>query len=138
MNRTVIIAIPIAAVLLLGGGTLLVVNRLGQNHAAVVSTDMGKKFAKTPASQPMATNSVTLQNFAFSPVNITVQKGTTVTWTNQDSVTHTVTADSGPSPNSQPLAKGDSYSYTFDSVGTFSYHCTPHPYMKATVTVTAK
>lgn len=89
-------------------------------------------------TQAEATDKVTIKDFAFAPGTITVKKGTKVTWTNQDSVQHNVMSDktdvSGPS--SELLSKGDSYSYTFDEVGTFTYHCTPHPYMKATVIVT--
>jgi plastocyanin len=86
-------------------------------------------------SQTQKTNEVTIQNFAFSPANITVKKGTKVTWTNQDSVGHTVTADSGDGPNSQLLNQGQSYTFTFDTVGTFKYHCQPHPKMTGTVVV---
>lgn len=88
-----------------------------------------------PASQ---IDKVDIKNFAFSPEKITVKKGTTVTWTNQDTIKHDVTPDN-PSADfkaSELLAKGESYSFTFNTVGTFSYHCSPHPQMKATVEVT--
>lgn len=81
--------------------------------------------------------------FSYFPGDLTVQVGTTVTWTNQDSVVHTVT--SGVSDGSVGQADGlfdsdlfgtgEQFSYTFDEVGTFSYFCTPHPWMTATVTV---
>ena len=58
--------------------------------------------------------------------------GDTVTWTNQDSTQHTATGDDF---DTGLLGKGQSGSHTFDSAGTFSYICTPHPYMKAKVTV---
>jgi amicyanin len=86
-----------------------------------------------PASQ---TPEVSISNFAFSPTDITVKKGTKVTWTNNDSVAHTVTADSGKGPDSELLQNGQTYSFTFNEVGTFNYHCTPHPQMHGTVTVT--
>lgn len=78
---------------------------------------------------------VTIQNFAFSPSTITVKKGTNVTWTNNDEVAHTVTTDTGTELDSQLLAKGKSFSHVFDTEGSFAYHCTPHPNMKATVVV---
>jgi len=73
----------------------------------------------------------------FSPDNIVVMLGVnnTVVWTNNDSSPHTVTADDG-SFNSI-LAPGQSYTYTFTTPGTFTYHCTYHPWMVATVTVEA-
>ena len=92
--------------------------------------------APTPAPAPvvLASVSVSIQNFAFTPTNLTVKKGTTVTWTNKDSIGHTVTGDSGIS--SALLSQGESYSFTFNQTGQFSYHCNPHPGMIGTVTVT--
>ena len=84
-----------------------------------------------------ATNSVTIQDMAFSPANITVKAGTTITWTNSDSDAHTVTeSDSKTGPNSGTLENGKSYTFTYDTPGTYQYHCTIHPSMMGTVTVT--
>lgn len=82
------------------------------------------------------TVSITIQNFAFSPATITIPAGTTVTWTNQDTVAHTATSDTG-AWDSGTLATGQSYSHTFDTPGTYPYHCTIHPFMKATIIVQA-
>lgn len=93
-------------------------------------------------TQQAATTEVKMdiKDFAFTQKSITVKKGTKVTWTNQDTVRHDVASDSGApagGPAGPLLAKGESYSHTFDAVGTFPYHCTPHAaQMKATVTVT--
>ncbi|MDE1925124.1 MAG: cupredoxin family copper-binding protein [Patescibacteria group bacterium] len=87
----------------------------------------------TPASsQPM---SVAISNFAFSPNQISVKAGTKVTWTNNDSVAHTVTSNTGAF-DSGTLNPGSAYSFTFSTPGTFSYHCRIHPNMTATVVVT--
>jgi plastocyanin len=90
-----------------------------------------------PPSDAAAANAVTIKNFAFAPTKLQVKKGTTVTWTNQDDVQHTVTPDnpSDTFKESQLLAKAASYSVTFNTVGTYAYHCSPHPYMKATIEV---
>jgi plastocyanin len=80
-------------------------------------------------------SSVLIQNFAFAATTLTVKKGTVVTWTNNDTAPHTVTGDNG-GPSSGNLSKGQSYSYTFDTVGVFPYHCTIHSNMKGTVIVT--
>ncbi|HME86956.1 MAG TPA: plastocyanin/azurin family copper-binding protein, partial [Candidatus Nanoarchaeia archaeon] len=78
-----------------------------------------------PAEQTQGTGSeVTIKGFAYSPTELRVTKGTTVTWTNQDSVKHNVAFDSGD-VEGPLLAKGESFSYTFDEVGTFAYHCRP-------------
>lgn len=86
-----------------------------------------------------ASNSVTIQNFAFSPATLSVKVGTTVTWTNQDSTTHTATSDPGTpaSFDSGNIAQGKSATFTFQQAGTYSYHCSIHTYMKATITVTS-
>jgi plastocyanin len=89
------------------------------------------------SSQPTATDSVTIKDLAFSPQNITVKKGTKVTWTNQDSTSHTVTETDGKNgPSSSTLSNGQSYSFTFNETGTFAYHCSIHNEMTGTVVVT--
>jgi amicyanin len=89
-------------------------------------------------STPVAATAVKIQNFAFSPATIKVKVGDTVTWTNEDSIGHTVTADNNTAdgPKSELLEKGKSYSFKFTKAGTFAYHCSTHPYMKGTVQVT--
>ena len=83
-----------------------------------------------------STSSVTIRDFEFDPKAITVDVGTTVTWTNEGPTAHTATADDGTFDTGN-LVKGASGSYKFTKAGTYNYHCTPHPQMKATVTVTS-
>ena len=78
--------------------------------------------------------------FTFSPATITVKAGTTVTWKNVTSVAHTVTSDDGgksfDSGTSNPVAaQTGTFSFTFKTPGTFTYHCSFHPFMKGTVIV---
>jgi plastocyanin len=77
---------------------------------------------------------VSIEGFAFSPKSITVSKGTTVVWTNMDSIQHTATSDEGLF-NSGLLSKGESWNYTFNEEGNYDYHCIPHPNMKGTIVV---
>ena len=79
-------------------------------------------------------NTVSIASMAFAPGTLTVKTGTTVTWTNNDNVSHTVTADNG-SFASSILKKGETYSHQFSSAGTYPYHCEIHPSMKASVVV---
>jgi len=72
-----------------------------------------------------ADTSVSIVNGSYSPSDVTVAPGTTVTWTNNGTVAHTVTADDG-SFGSPMLNPGDSYSHTFSTAGTFRYYCIPH------------
>lgn len=83
---------------------------------------------------------VTMKNTAFAPQKIKIKKGTTVTWTNEDTVRHNVVAlnedDQSGLPNTnQLLGNGESYTYTFDAIGTFDYKCSPHPFMTGAVEV---
>ncbi len=80
------------------------------------------------------TNAVTISGMSFSPATITVAVNTTVTWTNKDAITHTVTSDSGIF-DSGNVTPGSSFSYTFTTTGNFAYHCKIHPTMVATVIV---
>ena len=82
----------------------------------------------------MAGNAVTIRNFAFGPQVVTVKLGTTVHWTNRDSEAHTVTGDTGAF-NSPVLQPGAGYSFMFTKPGTYSYHCTIHPFMTGKVVV---
>jgi plastocyanin len=86
---------------------------------------------------PVATDTIKIENFAFSPTVATVKVGTTVTWTNNDTDPHTVTSmDNGPI-KSPTMQQGDTFKYTFTAPGKFEYLCTIHPFMTATVVVTA-
>lgn len=94
---------------------------------------------------------IDIKDYAYSKQNITIKKGTTVTWTNQDTMKHNVMKnhDSDNHPHNPPtkdevkpgvlagplLAKGESYSFTFNEAGQNPYHCSPHPYMNGTVSV---
>jgi plastocyanin len=100
----------------------------------VLATVLVARAAGTTA--PMHTTAaVTIQNFAFTPATLTVAPGTKVVWTNQDSVAHTVTSDTGAWPDSGSLTTGHSFSVTFSKPGTYPYHCSVHPYRKASVVV---
>ncbi len=90
--------------------------------------------ATTTGAQGTYTLSVSISGFAFSPASLTAKQNTKVTWTNNDSVTHTVTSDTGLF-DSGNIPAGGTYNYTFSTAGTYAYHCTIHPNMKGTVMV---
>ncbi len=77
---------------------------------------------------------VEIKGFAFNPSSITIKRGATVTWTQMDPTRHDVVEDSGKF-ESPLLSKGESWSYTFNEEGTFTYYCRPHPKMKAEIIV---
>jgi amicyanin len=102
---------------------------------AVVVLAMQNQPGGSTGTGPAGT--VNIQDFKFSPDTMTVNKGTTVTWTNHDNVDHTATSQSGPTSfDSGNIKPGGTYSYTFNETGTYGYICTIHPYMKGNVTVT--
>ena len=78
--------------------------------------------------------STIIQGMSFVQPQIEIAVGTTVTWKNEDQLAHTVTAtDKGF--DSGMIEPGSSWSHTFNQAGTFTYFCTPHPFMKGTVVV---
>lgn len=83
---------------------------------------------------------VAIANNAFYPTALTISKGTTATWVNMDFVQHTVTSGSEQAPanlfDSHELNHMQSFSYTFNTPGTYTYYCDVHPNMIGTITVT--
>ncbi|MCL1595269.1 MAG: plastocyanin/azurin family copper-binding protein [Actinomycetia bacterium] len=78
---------------------------------------------------------VSIENFAFGPDEIVISVGDTLTWTNDEAgVGHTTTSDDGVW-NSVLLNPGDTFEQTFDEAGTFTYFCSIHPSMTASITV---
>jgi amicyanin len=130
------IGITLAVIIVVVIGGLLILNTTNKTKTA---DDSKARQTDQPAAGETGASAVILQDLAFSPTSVTVKKGTTVTWTNHDSVKHDVESDTD-SPagglDSPLLAKGEQFSFTFDTAGTYKYHCNPHPFMKATVTVT--
>jgi plastocyanin len=77
---------------------------------------------------------VTIDNFTFSPATLTIARGTTVTWTNQDDIPHSIVLG-GTGVHSKALDTENSFSYQFDRAGTFAYICGLHPHMHGEVIV---
>ena len=77
---------------------------------------------------------ITVYNFQFNPVAPNITTGTTVIWTNNDTVPHSIVAYDG-SFNSGALQPGESFSYTFTNAGLVAYHCGIHASMKGTINV---
>ena len=119
---------------------------VAQTQAPVMETSMSTETQEAPAASTetlVATDDsasmsegaeVEIEDFAYVSAAITIKVGTAVTWTNKDSVRHTVSSDTGLF-ESGLFGKGESFSHTFTEAGTFTYHCAPHPYMKGTVIV---
>jgi plastocyanin len=102
---------------------------------ALVSTLFVVSKHPTARAQKQPTKTVSIQNFSFSPANITIKRGTRVIWINRDSAPHTATANNGRSFDSGRLGPGQRFSHTFRTAGKKAYHCEIHPSMKGSVTV---
>lgn len=134
---TVIIVIVIAAAAFaIFGGKDKNDNSNQPSSSASQSSNSTNNSNSSQQPSSTSTDKVSIANFAFSPTDITVKKGTKVTWTNNDSTTHTITSEDEHGPSSDNVSPGQSYTFTFADEGTFNYHCSIHPQMTGTVTVT--
>ena len=106
----------------------------GKKTQAPAALETSKATSSSGSSQAVATNAVGISDMQFTPVTIQVPVGTTVHWSNNDSMAHTVTADDG-SFNSGSLAKDASFTHLFNKAGTYKYHCAFHSSMTGTVIV---
>jgi amicyanin len=113
--------------------------RMGFTHAAVMAcllgcaagVTLGAAFAEGDAA------AVKIDNFTFTPKSVTVKAGTTITWTNQDDIPHTVTSATKQF-KSKALDTDDKFSFTFTTPGTYEYFCSLHPHMTGTIVVEAE
>jgi len=103
-------------------------------------------IAAPPTSQPTtaaATQTVQVKivevnnQYQFQPATLTVPKGAEVVWTNSSDAPHTVTSDTNTFTSSSTFNQDQTFKTTFTTAGTFTYHCSIHTYMKATITVTS-
>ncbi|MBS3086001.1 cupredoxin domain-containing protein [Candidatus Pacearchaeota archaeon] len=103
------------------------------NEISVDNIDAGDIDAGS--AEYAKTESVVIKGFDYSPKELKIKAGTSVVWTNMDSVGHTVTSDTGNEIDSPLLKNGETYAKTFNNPGTYAYHCKPHPYMKGKIIV---
>jgi plastocyanin len=86
----------------------------------------------TTVTMPRGASTLTTTAYSPNPVNVSV--GTTISWLNSDTTTHTTSADGG-AWNSGNVAPGSRFNFTFQSAGQFTYHCQIHPGMVGTIVV---
>lgn len=114
-------------------GYLVVLPNAAYN-ATTQQANSGSGSGPTVDIAPGSYNVSQTQNFTPDTITVVVGVNNTVTWVNNDISPHTVTSDTGLF-NSNNLNSGQSWSYTFTTPGTYSYHCSYHPWMKGTVVV---
>jgi plastocyanin len=119
---------------------LLALGAIAALAAAGCGGGNSSSTSSAPASTAAASSSgggvaIKMQNIAFDPKDVTVKVGQKVTWTNDDSVDHNVTSQSGETIKSDNFGKGKTFSFTPKTAGTIKYVCTIHPGMTGTLTV---
>jgi plastocyanin len=124
----------LAVLALLAVGALVAVGCGGSSNNNPSSSPTTTAASATTAGGSSGGSTATIQNFAFHPATVNVKAGQKVTWTNDDSTTHTVTADDG-SFDSGDLSPGKTFSSTLAKSGTIKYHCSIHSFMHGTVSV---
>lgn len=106
--------------------------------AATVLTGSAGAWPPGPGAEAAAAAAeIEIRGFNFSPDTVRVVVDATVRWINRDDVGHTSTADRGEwaSPLIEP---GKTYSHRFREAGTYTYYCTPHPFMRGVIVVEPK
>jgi len=114
----------------------LVFNNSSQTSKVEQLKPTSTETVNNPVNTVQPEANVNINNFSFNPSVITIKVGTKVTWTNNDSVPHQVKGDNLSSLNTPIMNNGQTYSFTFNDIGTFNYHCVIHPMMKGEIIVT--
>ena len=102
---------------------------------AVVGSALAAGVLFARAEDPSST--VSIDNFTFSPKELKVKAGTTVTWTNHDDIAHGIASSNNAFAKSKVIDTDDSYSFTFTAPGTYQYFCYIHPHMVGSIIVEA-
>jgi len=145
MKNTIIWIIGIVVILLIIAGTIVFISlpmnsqvnsNIKSNNQIINTNNQVNENTNSMDNNPSPENyNIAIDNFKFSPATMTIEAGESVTWTNKDSVRHTITSDLGNELDSSMINNGESYTHIFNTPGTYQYHCTPHPSMKGTIIV---
>ncbi|HJU65255.1 MAG TPA: plastocyanin/azurin family copper-binding protein [Gemmatimonadaceae bacterium] len=129
--------VPLTVLVIAGAGMSLGLYGCISERGGVTGPVAGGECRVPVTSPAVGTVLVAVQNFTFLPGDLRVKRGTTVTWVNCEPAgidPHSTTSDVGRW-DSGTVSPGNTFSVTFDESGTFTYHCVPHPFMRATVIV---
>ncbi len=156
MNNVEKVVLVIAVTILVAGGGLIIFTqdntRETAKESSSMSHDMSSSSEEVNEKDPVdLTNDskvkIDIDSSGYKVANIKIKLGSTVVWTNQDTTDHTImtgnmddsqshsTSDDKSELMSPVLKNGESYSYTFNEVGNYSYHCSRHPFDKGNVAV---
>lgn len=139
MNKKTIIPFAVIVAILVVSSIVFAVSRSKSDK--MPNEDMNKSSATmtsspTQAAQAQEPNTVIMQNFEFSPKELKIKKGTTITWINKDDARHNVVTTNNDEVKAKLFGQNEKFEFTFNNVGEFDYKCEPHPYMKGKIIVT--
>jgi plastocyanin len=97
--------------------------------------DASTTAGDTAAAQSGGAQTVQIKGFAYAPADLTVAKGTTVEFSNEDGSPHTATSEDSGAFDTGTIKPGKSAELNLEEPGTFAYYCQFHPFMKGTITV---
>jgi len=146
MNKIILISVIVIILIVLIGGYFIFYK--GNQSSLYGTTNNNTNYTPDTSiapntNTPATTNSqpdqsinlsalVTIKNFAFDPTPLNIKVGTTVTWTNNDTMPHQIKSNSF---NSAVLSNGQNFSFTFSTTGQYSYSCAIHPSMHGQIIV---
>ena len=135
MKKSKVLTSIVSAIIVILG--IVVIATIFNKPPVTTQTPTANSGQPTSSRDTSGTTKVTISDFAFTPSSVTAKVGTAVTWTNKDSVAHTIITDTSTvdGPNSDSVAAGGHYTFTFKKAGTYTYHCSIHPKMTGTVIV---
>ena len=114
---------------------MMFANLRGLGLAMAIAAAIFQQLAVTPAGAQEI--QITIDNFTFSPKELKVKAGTTVTWTNHDDIPHGIASSNNAFAKSKALDTDDSYSFKFTAPGTYQYFCYIHSHMVGSIIVEA-
>lgn len=136
MKKMFIAGIIIAIVIVAVAGFIIYTNQdnSNENNDEVIQNDSKNMSSEEIIIPTGVEKKVIIEEFVYTPILLRIKVGDSVIWTNRDTTAHSITADDGLF-ESESLSRGQNYTYTFIETGTYTYHCSEHPGMKAKVIV---
>jgi plastocyanin len=128
-NNIAILSVIAVIILVVVAIALVLLNNKSSDKTGNITSD-----STSNSNGKLVVTDVKIKNMAFSPKTITIKAGSVVTWENNDTVLHTVTANNGEF-TSENLESGETFSFTFNTSGTYTYKCTLHSGMSGTIIV---
>ena len=132
--KNVIRTFFITGVITITGAVAGCTTMTGGTNGSSSSAAFSSAASSATSSEKEANVVISIDDNGFNLPTLTVVKGNTVTWINDGTTAHTVTGDDG-GPESETIAVDGTYSYTFNTAGTYTYHCDFHPEMVGVVVV---